>query len=58
MSSQAVRSNRVQEEPGSLAGARPHRPNEPGDPLVRALAVCVRQAHARRVGRGRLDVAA
>jgi hypothetical protein len=28
---------------------------EPGDPLVRALAVCVRQAHARRVGRGRLD---
>ncbi len=28
---------------------------EPGDPLVRALAVCVRQAHARRTGRGALD---
>ena len=28
---------------------------EPGDPLVRALAVCIRQAHARRVGRGPLD---
>jgi hypothetical protein len=27
----------------------------PGDPLVRALAVCIRQAHARRVGRGPLD---
>ena len=24
---------------------------EPGDPLVRALAVCVRQAHARRLAR-------
>ncbi len=28
---------------------------EPGDPLVRALAVCVRQAYARRAGRGPLD---
>ena len=27
----------------------------PGDPLVRALAVCIRQAHARRIGRGPLD---
>jgi hypothetical protein len=27
----------------------------PGDPLVRALAVCIRQAHARRVGRRPLD---
>jgi hypothetical protein len=24
---------------------------EPGDPLVRALAVCIRQAHARRLAR-------
>jgi hypothetical protein len=24
---------------------------EPGDPLVRALAVCIRQAHARRQSR-------
>jgi hypothetical protein len=28
---------------------------EPGDPLVRALAVCIRQAHARRAGRRPLD---
>ncbi len=27
----------------------------PGDPLVRALAVCIRQAHARRIGRRALD---
>jgi hypothetical protein len=27
----------------------------PGDPLVRALAVCIRQAHARRAGRRTLD---
>jgi hypothetical protein len=58
MSGQAGRPNQTQEESGPMAGARAHRPHEPGDPLVRALAVCVRQAHARRVGRGRLDVAA
>jgi hypothetical protein len=41
------------------AGATPEAPTtsgrrrtiEPGDPLVRALAVCIRQAHARRQSR-------
>jgi hypothetical protein len=37
------------------ASSRPRRPNDSGDPLVRALAVCVRQAHARRLGRAPLD---
>jgi hypothetical protein len=33
----------------------PHRPDLAGDPLVRALAVCIRQAHARRARARRLD---
>jgi hypothetical protein len=41
--------------PGSTASSGRARAIEPGDPLVRALAVCVRQAHARRTGRGPLD---
>lgn len=33
-------------DPAGRSG--PCRPDLAGDPLVRALAVCVRQAHARR----------
>jgi hypothetical protein len=41
--------------PESAVPAPRARAIEPGDPLVRALAVCIRQAHARRAGRGPLD---
>jgi hypothetical protein len=41
--------------PELAASSRPQRAHESGDPLVRALAVCVRQAHARRRGRTPLD---
>ncbi len=34
--------------PGSSTSSGRARTIEPGDPLVRALAVCVRQAYARR----------
>jgi len=41
--------------PELAASSRPRHANDPGDPLVRALAVCVRQAHARRLSRMPLD---
>jgi hypothetical protein len=56
MSGQGVRSTgRVQGRPGRVALALEPAGLGAGDPLVRALAVCIRQAHARRVGRGPLD---
>jgi hypothetical protein len=46
-------------QPGKVPGAPAPpgrcRADVAGDPLVRALAVCIRQAHVRRVGRGRVD---
>jgi len=55
MSSQDVRSPGARRRPVRVAPAREPNGLGPGDPLVRALAVCIRQAHARRVGRGLLD---
>jgi hypothetical protein len=55
MSSQAGRSNGAQRRPARVAPAGESAGLGVGDPLVRALAVCIRQAHARRVGRGLLD---
>jgi hypothetical protein len=55
MSGQAVRSNGGQRRPRSVVPVREPTGLGAGDPLVRALAVCIRQAHARRVGRGPLD---
>lgn len=39
------------EAPEACATSGRARIIEPGDPLVRALAVCIRQAHARRRAR-------
>jgi hypothetical protein len=39
------------QEPDSTGQSGGNRSIVPGDPLVRALAVCVRQAHARRLAR-------
>jgi hypothetical protein len=55
MSSQAVRSTRAHRRPARVVPAGEPNGLGAGDPLVRALAVCIRQAHARRVGRGLLD---
>ena len=41
--------------PDRAGHSGPCRPDLAGDPLVRALAVCVRQAHARRARAARLD---
>lgn len=58
MSGQAGRSKETRQRQGGLVPARESSGFEPGDPLVRALAVCIRQAHARRANGGRLDSAA
>jgi hypothetical protein len=55
MSSQAVRSNGTRRRQSRVVPAGEPAGLGAGDPLVRALAVCIRQAHARRVGRGHLD---
>ena len=41
--------------PNQAGHSGPCRPDLVGDPLVRALAVCVRQAHARRARAARVD---
>jgi hypothetical protein len=55
MSGQVVRSNGAQRRRARVVSAREPNGLGAGDPLVRALAVCIRQAHARPVGRGGLD---
>jgi hypothetical protein len=55
MSGQVIRSNGAQRRPRSVVPGGEPAGLGAGDPLVRALAVCIRQAHARRVGRGPLD---
>jgi hypothetical protein len=50
--------NRPRQAVGAPSEARPSgrtRAIDAGDPLVRALAVCIRQAHARRVRAARVD---
>jgi hypothetical protein len=55
MSGQARRSNGAGQRQGRLVPARESAGLAAPDPLVRALAVCIRQAHARRAGRRSLD---
>jgi hypothetical protein len=45
------RPRQAAQAPDSTASFGRARTIEPGDPLVRALAVCIRQAHARRLAR-------
>jgi hypothetical protein len=49
------RPRQAAQAPSEAGRSGPCRPDLAGDPLVRALAVCVRQAHARRARAARLD---
>jgi hypothetical protein len=57
MSGGARRSSGAQRRQGRLVPARESAGLQAPDPLVRALAVCIRQAHARRTRGGSLDSA-